>query len=166
MASTMTMSGTPLHFPESYAQDERGMIIAPPREALPPLASAVRPDQLMLFTTRLIRNARKWARTPRHAEVNERRLELARLCINRILIENLSGRPAWDAAMQRYEQAARLSKEPSDVRNEVLRLPAPDIAALRWKLQALFFDGCNEADDRLIEQVKSDVTRLLRDLSE
>ena len=67
--------------------DEDGIIVLPRYETLPDIAEQIDPAGLFLFVKRLIVSAYKKRRTDRWKYVNQRRLELARLCIDRMLTE-------------------------------------------------------------------------------
>ena len=90
MTQTLDHARKPIFFPPSLPLDPAGTIEPPPFIDLPAIAAAVHPDELMLFTRRLVASAKKRSRTERYHRLNRRRLELARLCIDRILAENLA----------------------------------------------------------------------------
>ena len=85
MTSTRSMEGKGLHFPPSLATDDRGVIMVPPEEALPTIAAAVEPSDLIYFAQRLIAGVRRKRHLPRWSAVNQQRMELARLCLARAL---------------------------------------------------------------------------------
>lgn len=107
MTQTMSKDGKPIFFPASYAMNETGVIVAPPRDALPAIAAAVAARDLALFTKRLVDAARKHRFRPHYRAVNRRRLQLAALCIERWLEEEL------DAAFERLdrEEAERRAEQ-------------------------------------------------------
>lgn len=90
MTSTRSMEGKGLHFPPSLATDDRGVIVVPPVEALPSIAAAVEPSDLLYFAQRLVRGVRRRRHQVRWSAVNEQRLELARLCIARAISDPIS----------------------------------------------------------------------------
>lgn len=90
MTQTLDHARKPIFFPPAMPLDPAGVIEAPPFTALATIAAAVHPDELLLFTRRLIDSTKYRRRQRRWAAVNQRRLELARLCIDRILAERLA----------------------------------------------------------------------------
>lgn len=87
MTSTRSTAGTGLHFPPSLDTDDNGVIVAVPGEALPEIAAAVEPGDLLFFAQRLIKGTVRRRRQPRWSAVNKQRLELASLCIMRALAD-------------------------------------------------------------------------------
>ena len=84
------MEGKGLHFPASLATDDQGIIMVPPIEALPTIAAAVEPSDLIYFAQRLIAGTRRKRHLVRWSAVNKQRMELARLCLARALSEPLA----------------------------------------------------------------------------
>ena len=89
MTSTLTRFGRPLHFPPSLGAPGALVIPAVPLEQLERIADEVAAEGLLLFTKRLVDGARKRRFTSRWREVNVSRLQLARLCLDRALQEQL-----------------------------------------------------------------------------
>lgn len=87
MTTTSTKTGDPLHFPGSLILDATSVIAPPAPDELARIAEEVAADGLMLFTKRLVDGARKRRFDARWRLVNRSRLELARLCIERALVE-------------------------------------------------------------------------------
>lgn len=99
MSSVRLTDGRMLHLPGApFVTDSTGLIQASPEAELAASVPLIPADQLMLFAGRLVRGAKKRRRQPRYAEVNEARLRLARLCIERALEEGVCcPRPPLDA---------------------------------------------------------------------
>ncbi|WBO24476.1 hypothetical protein [Sphingomonas abietis] len=89
MSLTFDRERRPLSFPPSLQTDEAGMILPCPSDELAGFAEQVAPDQLLSFVRRLINVTRKRRRQIRWSAVNRQRMELARLCIERILAERI-----------------------------------------------------------------------------
>lgn len=88
MSSVRLTDGRVLHLPAApFVLDGHSVITAPADTALAELVPFIPADDLLLFTGRLVTGARKRRRQPRYAEVNSARLRLARLCIDRALID-------------------------------------------------------------------------------
>lgn len=85
MTQAMSVAGTPLYFPASLATGDDGLIVPMPPDHLADLASQVAPDGALLFAKRLIGAARKYHREPRYAAINRQRVQLARLCLDRVI---------------------------------------------------------------------------------
>lgn len=93
MSSTITSDGGPLHFPPSLATDERGVILPRPMSEVAAFAAQVAPEQLLPFLRTLINGTSKRKRQPRWEAVNRQRMEIARLCIERVLADRLYSLP-------------------------------------------------------------------------
>ncbi len=90
MSSVRLTDGRVLHLPDApFVTDSTGLIKAPAEDALAATVPLIPADQLMLFAGRLVKGARKRRRQPRYAEVNEARLRLARLCLERALDDGI-----------------------------------------------------------------------------
>ena len=88
MTNTVLKDGRVLHIPGTpFITDSVSVIAAPADDQLADLARLVRSDDLVPFSSRLIRGVKKRRFQPRYAAVNRARLELARLCIDRSLAE-------------------------------------------------------------------------------
>ena len=88
MTTTTLRDGRVLHIPGvPFITDAVSVILAPADDDLAKLAQLVRADDLVPFSSRLIRGVKKRRFQPRYAAVNRARLELARLCIDRSLAE-------------------------------------------------------------------------------
>lgn len=94
MTQTLDTAGRPLFFPPSLATDEAGVILPRPMSELAPLVDKVAPEQLFPFLRRLINGTSKRKREARWSAVNRQRLELARLCIERVIADQLFCPPA------------------------------------------------------------------------
>lgn len=90
MTQTLDHARKPIFFPPAMPLDPAGLIQPPPFVDLAAIAAAVHPDELLLFSRRLVDRARKRRREPRYQILNRRRLELARLCLDRIIAEGLA----------------------------------------------------------------------------
>lgn len=89
MSLTFDREHRPLFFPPSLQTDEAGVIMARPSDELVAFAEQVAPEQLLPFVRRLINVTRKRRRQVRWSVVNRQRMELARLCIDRVISERL-----------------------------------------------------------------------------
>ena len=88
MTTTTLLDGRVLHLPGApFILDATSLIMAPADADLVALVPLIRPDELLLFTKRLVDGAHKRRRQDRYAAVNRARLHLARLCIDRALVE-------------------------------------------------------------------------------
>ena len=86
MTSTTLTDGRVLHIPGTpFITDALSVIIAPADDEIAALARLVRTDDLAPFTSRLLRAVKKRRFHDRYRDVNRARLELARLCIDRLL---------------------------------------------------------------------------------
>lgn len=94
MTQTLNTAGEPLFFPPSMTLNEAGEIEPRPMPELVALTAEIAPDQLLLFVRRLINGTKKRRRQEKWAAVNRQRLELARLCIERVLLEGVIPSPA------------------------------------------------------------------------
>jgi hypothetical protein len=104
MTTTKTAAGRPLHFPATIEPvDASGVIVPPPPEALPEVAQAVAPGELLLFAQRLVRSARKKRHHPRWGAVNASKIALAGMCLDRVLADDAGKamRPALRASIPR-----------------------------------------------------------------
>ncbi len=88
MTSTTLRDGRVLRIPGTpFITDAVSVIMAPADDDLAALAPLVRIEDLAPFTSRLLRGVQKRRFQERYAEVNRARLELARLCIDRMLAQ-------------------------------------------------------------------------------
>lgn len=87
MTQTLDHSGRPLLFPPWLDADEAGVIRAVPDSHLPALVAQVAPQELFPFMRRLVNGASKRRREARWSAVNRQRLQLLRLCLERLLSE-------------------------------------------------------------------------------
>ena len=95
MTTTTLTDGRVLHLPGMpFIVDAVSVIIAPADEDLAALAPLVRLDELAPFTTRLLRGVQKRRHQERYHKVNRARLELARLCIDRMLSDDAGSFPS------------------------------------------------------------------------
>lgn len=97
MSKTLDSAGRPLFLPPP-PETETGLI--PPRtaEELAHVAHQVAPQQLLPFLRRLINATSKRKRRERRSAINLQRMELARLCIDRVIAEGLCCQsPSHDA---------------------------------------------------------------------
>ena len=90
MTTTSTRDRRPMHFPPpGFIVDSTGVIAAPSPDALAAFADAVAPKALPEFVGGLVKAARRRRYQPRWSALNRARLELARLCLDRMLAEGL-----------------------------------------------------------------------------
>ena len=89
MSPTFDREHRPLFFLRSLQTDEASVIMARPSDELVAFAEQVAPAQLLPFVRRLINVTRKRRRQVRWSAVNRQRMELARLCIDRVLAERI-----------------------------------------------------------------------------
>lgn len=82
MTATRMRDGSILHFP--VLRDSVSLIEPPPAEELARIAAEIDPAGLPLFTKRLLSGAMKKRHKPRWAKVNQARITLARLCLDRM----------------------------------------------------------------------------------
>jgi hypothetical protein len=85
MTTTTSTTGRAIHFPGPLVIGPDGAVIPPPRERLIEIADAVEPNLLLVFSTRLLRGARRRRFKASRAALNRAYLDLARLCIDRAL---------------------------------------------------------------------------------
>jgi len=86
MSSVRLTDNSVLHFPGAPFFHNVTVPAAPATEDdLRTLVALIPSDELLLFTNRLVRGARKRRRDPRWADVNVARLRMARLCLDRAL---------------------------------------------------------------------------------
>lgn len=85
MTTVRASGGGVIHFPHALITDSSSVIEPPPSDALPGIAEAVHPAELLVFSKRLVQAAHKRNRNPRWEKVNRSRLVLARLCLDRAL---------------------------------------------------------------------------------
>lgn len=90
MSQTLDTFGRPLFFPSSLATDEAGVIVPRPIDELAAFAAGIAPDQLLPFLRRLVNSTSHRKRQARWAAVNRLRMEIARLCIDRVMAEVLA----------------------------------------------------------------------------
>lgn len=93
MTQTIDRTGRPLFFPPSMDMDDAGMIIPRPFEELAMFAANVAPHELFPFIRRLINGTSRRRNHAKWAAVNEQRLLLARLCIERAMTDGTLARP-------------------------------------------------------------------------
>jgi hypothetical protein len=91
VTTTVTAAGQALHFPDSLKTDDMGVIEAPPADQLPAIADSVAPACLLLFAKRLIANAKKRRGCDRWRRVNQSKLVLAKLCLDRAIRDEYGG---------------------------------------------------------------------------
>jgi hypothetical protein len=90
MTTTRARQGKPLHFPPpGFILDSTNAITAPTDAELRAFADAVASKALPLFVCGLMRSARRRRYQPRWAAMNRARIELARLCLDRMMVEGL-----------------------------------------------------------------------------
>lgn len=90
MTTTVLTNGRVLHLPGApFIVDSVSTIVALPDAELAAIVPLIRADELLLFTKRLVDGTRKRRFDERWRLVNRSRLELARLCIERALSEQL-----------------------------------------------------------------------------
>ena len=87
MTQTLDTAGRPLFFPVTLDTDDAGVILARPIEELAAFVERVAPEQLFPFMRRLVNGASKRRRDERWSAVNRRRLQILRLCVDRMLAE-------------------------------------------------------------------------------
>ena len=85
MTTTISTTGRAIHFPGPLVIGPDGVLEAPPRERLAEIAEAVDPNLLLVFSTRLLRGARRKRFKANRASLNRAYLDLARMCIDRAL---------------------------------------------------------------------------------
>jgi hypothetical protein len=85
MTQTMSSSGTSLFFPKSYATGADGAIVPPSPDEAVRIVAEISPDQILLFTKRLINQTKNHRKNARYTHVNRARLLLAKACIDRYL---------------------------------------------------------------------------------
>jgi hypothetical protein len=85
MTTTLSATHRAIHFPGPLNIGPDGVLVAPPRERLVEIAEAVDPNLLLVFSSRLIKGARRRRFKASRAALNRAYLELARLCIDRTL---------------------------------------------------------------------------------
>lgn len=86
MTYVRVSGGGGLHFPPFNTISDSVSVIEPPApEALPGIAAAVHPSELLVFSRKLVQAANKRRHNMRWEKVNRSRLELARLCLDRAL---------------------------------------------------------------------------------
>lgn len=90
MTYAHTRDGGVIHFPPSLQTDAGGVIVPPAIEALPDLAGAIASGELLRFASLLVRSARRRRFETRWGRVNQVRLHLARLCLERAEAEGLA----------------------------------------------------------------------------
>lgn len=91
MTTTRARQGQPLHFPpHSHMRDSTAPHVAPSTAELRDFADAVAPKALPLFICGLLKSARRRRYQPRWEAMNRARLELARLCFDRMVAEGLN----------------------------------------------------------------------------
>lgn len=83
MTTTRMRDGSILHFP--VLRGSAGIIEPPPVEELARIADNVDPAGVALFVKRLVSGAVKKRHKPRWVRANAARLELARLCLDRMM---------------------------------------------------------------------------------
>lgn len=89
MTQTLNAVGRPLFFPPSLATDDAGVILPRPMDELASFVDQVASDQLFPVMRRLVNSTAKRKREVRWSAVNQQRLELLRLCIDRALADRL-----------------------------------------------------------------------------
>ena len=89
MTTTRARSGEPLHFPSPFIVDDDGHLVPPSDHDLAAFAAEIAPKGLPLFVRGLGMGARRRRYQPRWSAMNRARLQLARLCIDRMLAEGL-----------------------------------------------------------------------------
>jgi hypothetical protein len=86
MSSVRLTDNTVLHFPGApFFRNVTAVVVTPANDDLRQLVSKIPDGELLLFARRLVSGARKRRRDPRWSAVNEARLRMARLCIDRAL---------------------------------------------------------------------------------
>lgn len=93
MSQTLDAAGRPLFFPPSMATDDAGVILARPQAELEAFARQIAPERLLPFLRTLINGTGKRKRQPRWEAVNRQRMEIARLCIERVIADQLYSLP-------------------------------------------------------------------------
>ena len=98
MTQTLDSAGQPLFFPPSLETDEAGVILPRPEAELTLLVEQVAPHELLPLLRKLINGTSKRKRQKRWSAVNLQRMELARLCIERVIAEGICcPPPSYDA---------------------------------------------------------------------
>lgn len=84
MSYYKTEQGETVHFPASYSVNDAGVIPAPAPAALVAMAAEVRPDHLFRLSLSLVKAAKRRRHEDRYSAVNQARLHLAQLCLQRL----------------------------------------------------------------------------------
>ena len=86
MTSVKLTDGSVMHLPGMpFITDSTSTIEAPSDEEMASVVPLIPHDELLLFTVRIVRGARKRRRQARWAKVNAARLRMARMCIDQAL---------------------------------------------------------------------------------
>ncbi|EYD77101.1 hypothetical protein Rumeso_01360 [Rubellimicrobium mesophilum DSM 19309] len=110
MSSVRLTDGRVLHLPGMpFVLDCTGTIQAPPEADLAAAVPLIPADELLLFAGRLVGGARKRRRQPRYAEVNEARLRLARLCLERAIEDGIYCQP-----LSENDRSLTLAHDPAE----------------------------------------------------
>jgi hypothetical protein len=99
MTCARSVTGAVVRFPPSLKPDASGVIRPPSSRALGGIAAAISPEELLRFASSLVRSARRSRDRPKWAAVNRQRQELARICVDRIVAENLFPEAFLDRAI-------------------------------------------------------------------
>jgi hypothetical protein len=87
MTQAMTVANRPLFFPASLDTNEAGVILPRSRDELAPLVDTIAHNQLLPLVRKLVNGTNKRKREVRWSAVNRERLELMRLCVDRLIAE-------------------------------------------------------------------------------
>lgn len=93
MTQTIDRCGRPLFFPASMETDARGVILPRPIDDLAGLVDSIAPQELLPFIRKLINGTSRRRKQECWSAVNRQRLELARLCIERAMVDGTIAAP-------------------------------------------------------------------------
>lgn len=142
MTTTSSRDRRPMHFPPpGIVVDSASTIVAPTPTDLARFAADVAPKALPEFVSGLMKSARRRRYQPRWSAVNRARLELARLCIDRMLAEGLD---VPDAEPEEADDATK-----RDLVAESFRTFGEDAARALADRLGVAFETCGEAIERL-----------------
>lgn len=141
MTTTRAAAGGVIHFPGSLIVNSTTRLVPPSGSDLARLASDVAPKALPEFVSGLMKSAKRRRYQPRWTAMNRARLELARLCIDRMLAEGL------DVPEPELEEADEATNR--NLVGEAFHTFGEDAARALARNLGVAFDECGEAIERL-----------------